>query len=313
MMVTVVMATYNGELYLAEQLDSILKQSLSALEIIIIDDGSTDGTRALLRQYEQLDDRIQVHFNSENLGCSRSFERGCEMASGRYVALVDQDDRWLAHKLERLVEVLQANQWDLVYSACRHMNAEGALLTTSHRDDAAISGLDSTADAFEVIASLNSFVLGCSILMTREALQRCLPFEHTRFNHDRWLISNVAAWGCVGYLDEVLFHYRLHGKQYSMRFRAGSGWKGLFQRDFKPLVPFYSDEGMQRILSHVPADDARYSTYRQLADDIAQCRRGGVFSRLGFVLRYGRYLYLIQRPRQRVTSALKLALFWRGA
>ena len=312
MKISVVMATYNGATYLPEQLDSILNQSYTNLELLVVDDCSKDGTRDVLSRYAEHDPRITLHFNQQNLGCSRSFEKGCDLSSGTYIALVDQDDRWLPHKLERLIAELREQKLDLIYSDCRHMDASGALLETSHRDRIPINGLDSSARNFDVIASLNSFVLGCSILMTRDFLERSLPFEHTRFNHDRWLMSNAGAWGKVGFLDEVLFYYRLHGNQYSMRFKHAAGLKQWFKRDMKPVVPFYSDAGYERILSQIPPTDARRAHYERFANAVAKFRKVGLLGRIGLAWHFRHYLYLTQSLRRRFTNTAKLVLFWPG-
>lgn len=105
-LVSVVLGTYNGEVYLEEQLRSVLAQTYPFLEIIAIDDGSTDRTVALLGEYAARDSRIRVIINERNLGFIRNFEKGCRLAGGKWIALCDQDDYWFPEKIEKMVAAI---------------------------------------------------------------------------------------------------------------------------------------------------------------------------------------------------------------
>ena len=105
-LVSVAMATYNGEKYLVEQLDSILTQTHPIYEIIIVDDGSSDKTLDILNSYQDKFGNIKVYPNSENLGVVKSFERAIMLTSGDYIALSDQDDVWSNDKIAKLVDAL---------------------------------------------------------------------------------------------------------------------------------------------------------------------------------------------------------------
>ena len=88
-MISVAMATYNGERYLPVQLDSILNQTIQDFEIVICDDCSRDNTRKILEDYAKLDSRIKVYLNETNLGFKKNFEKAISLCSGDYVALSD--------------------------------------------------------------------------------------------------------------------------------------------------------------------------------------------------------------------------------
>ena len=103
-LVSVVLGTYNGEVYLQEQLRSVLAQTYPALEIIAIDDGSSDRTVDILREFAARDPRIRVVVNERNLGFIRNFEKGCRLAAGKFIALCDQDDYWFPEKITKMVE-----------------------------------------------------------------------------------------------------------------------------------------------------------------------------------------------------------------
>lgn len=104
--VSVVMATYNGEQYLSEQIDSILTQSYPVYELIIQDDCSTDGTTSIVRQYMEKYPFIQLFVNEQNVGYNENFRRAAMHATGDFVAFSDQDDIWFPQKLERQVAAI---------------------------------------------------------------------------------------------------------------------------------------------------------------------------------------------------------------
>ena len=103
-LVSVVMATYNGERFIGAQLNSILEQTYPNLEVIIVDDGSTDGTANLLKQYAERFNNIRLFFNEQNIGYVRNFEKGMLLAAGEFLALSDQDDIWDKQKLSLLMQ-----------------------------------------------------------------------------------------------------------------------------------------------------------------------------------------------------------------
>lgn len=103
-MISIVMATYNGEKYLREQVDSILAQTYQNFELIVCDDCSTDSTVRILQENEKQDGRIKVFVNEKNLGFKKNFEKAISLCKGEYIALSDQDDIWLPEHLQVLIE-----------------------------------------------------------------------------------------------------------------------------------------------------------------------------------------------------------------
>ena len=108
-LVSVIMPVYNGEKYLREAIESILTQTFRDFEYIIVDDGSTDGTGAILAHYQKMDRRIRVACNPENEGQPAALNKGCRLAKGKYIARMDADDVSLPERLERQVKYLEAH------------------------------------------------------------------------------------------------------------------------------------------------------------------------------------------------------------
>ncbi|MFM6915410.1 MAG: glycosyltransferase, partial [Aquirufa sp.] len=95
LLISIVMATYNGEKYLREQVDSLLAQSYPSLEFVFVDDASSDSTLEILRHYASQDERIHLIVNPVNQGLLATFETGIRAAKGEMIALSDQDDVWM--------------------------------------------------------------------------------------------------------------------------------------------------------------------------------------------------------------------------
>ena len=108
-MISVAMATYNGEVYLRKQLDSILHQSLPVDEIIICDDQSSDGTVDIIQEYIKQYPHIHLYKNEQNLGYKRNFKKALSLCSKEYIFLCDQDDIWDSDKVKEMVEIGRAH------------------------------------------------------------------------------------------------------------------------------------------------------------------------------------------------------------
>ena len=98
---SVVLPTYNNELYLEEAIESVLNQTFSDFELIVIDDCSTDSSNGILATYEKLDNRIKVLKNHRNIGVARSLNKGVELARGKYIARMDGDDICIPERFEK--------------------------------------------------------------------------------------------------------------------------------------------------------------------------------------------------------------------
>ena len=108
-LVSVIMPVYNGEKYLAEAIDSILVQTFTDFELLIVDDGSQDNSAEIIRSYEKRDSRIRFFQLERNVGSAAARNRGIASASGAYIALMDCDDVSLPKRLQKQVDFLQAN------------------------------------------------------------------------------------------------------------------------------------------------------------------------------------------------------------
>ena len=195
--VAVVMCTYNGEKYLREQMDSILAQTYPIHEIIVQDDRSTDGTVALLRQYAARVPQMRVYVNGRNLGFNRNFHTACLRATADLVAISDQDDLWLPHKIEWQVRAIGA------CNVCFSAHLRGRDMVTAH----------TVTPRCNLEALLFTGIAGHTMLIRRDFLQRPDTWSGDRIVYD-WSIA-INAWffrppHAIVRVDEPLNWHRSH-------------------------------------------------------------------------------------------------------
>jgi glycosyltransferase involved in cell wall biosynthesis len=212
-LISVVMATYNGSLFLAKQLDSIILQDYPNIEIVISDDKSTDFTVEILEKYRQ-SSGIAYRVNDTNLGYTKNFEQALIMAMGEFIALSDQDDIWLPNKLSHLYANIRDGL--LIHSDVREITREDTFLfpiaarKRVHKENYEQVFLDPEFHTASVL-TWKGLVQGCTTLFRRELLQLALPMPDSEKSHDIWLGFVAAMTGSVLYDDSVLTLYRKHG------------------------------------------------------------------------------------------------------
>lgn len=201
-LVSVVIATYNGEKFLAEQLDSIFDQSYKNIEVIAVDDASNDNTHSILKAYSLKHQNFNVFANETNLGYIKNFEKGFMLSSGDFIAPSDQDDVWHTDKIKLMVE--EISECSLIY--CDSYVCNESLETNGQKisDKANLSDLNSCLQI-----TIFSRINGNSILFKRELLENVIPFTEI-LPHDWWINYNAIFQGCIKYIDKPLVYYRQH-------------------------------------------------------------------------------------------------------
>lgn len=201
--VSVALAVYNGEKYLAEQLDSLLNQSLVPSEIVVSDDNSTDKSLAIMKTYEKAHPGLFIILhNKKQLGYIRNFEQCLKYCSSEYIALCDQDDIWHREKLEKLCQGIGTAS--LAYSDAELIDATGKIIAQSYN---AYSGRKGKPDFGSLL--FNNTISGCTMLFNKRLLKNAFPFpEH--IPHDYWLALLAADAEGIQYVDEPLIQYRQH-------------------------------------------------------------------------------------------------------
>lgn len=119
-LVSIIMPAYNCARFIKESIDSVVAQTYSNWELIIVDDCSTDDTEAVVRTYK--DPRIRYLCNEHNMGAAMTRNRALQEAKGRYIAFLDSDDTWLPEKLEKQITFMQANGYAFTYTAFHRLD-----------------------------------------------------------------------------------------------------------------------------------------------------------------------------------------------
>ena len=216
-MLSVCMATYNGEKYIKDQLHSILTQLSENDEIIISDDSSTDQTINIIRKFE--DDRIILLENQKFSSPIYNFENALKFASGDIIFLSDQDDIWKTAKVKKIKKFIK--NYDLILSDAEIIDSKGEILHESfYKINKSKSGL--------VRNFIKNNYLGCTMAFNRKILNRILPFPKNLPMHDWWigLISEIC--GKVYFLEDKLISYRRH--EHNATKTVGKSNYNLFQK-----------------------------------------------------------------------------------
>ena len=209
--IEILLATYNGEKYVGEQIDSIINQTYNNWELLIRDDNSKDNTLEILKEYEKKDNRIKVIEDKKgNLGFVKNFEELLKNSKEDWVMFSDQDDYWLENKIEKYVAVLNASSEDILKKPMLiHSNSFIC-------DD----NLEIVKDEFinsKIANEYNEdnfyfayFVQGSTALINRAIIDLALPFSKNVTVHDRYFHLLAEFLGKRIFINESLIKYRQH-------------------------------------------------------------------------------------------------------
>jgi glycosyltransferase involved in cell wall biosynthesis len=204
MRISVALAAYNGALYIRQQLDSILDNLAAEDEIVISDDGSTDGTLAIIEEYRTKDTRIRL-LTGPGDGVIANFEHAIAGCRGDYIFLADQDDLWMPDKVEKVMRVFADPKVFLVIHDAKVMNADlsGTLMESFFAYRGSKPGVWCNL--------LKNRYMGCCMAFRRELIPKILPIPRDIPMHDQWIgLVSDYFYGKSVFLQDVLLYYRRH-------------------------------------------------------------------------------------------------------
>ncbi len=266
--ISVALCTYNGEQFLKEQLDSIVQQTVSVDEIVICDDGSTDGTRELIAAYQK-SCAIAIRFfqNHTNLGSTKNFEHCVKLCKGDYIFLADQDDLWKKEKVASIIELFEQNeQWKAIFSNAQIIDQTGQPTgKTSFEEIEFTEELQAkwkAGKAFEIL--LKGYVVtGATLAIKKEIIDTVFPTPNLikELIHDGWIALYLSIFNQIGFTNSCLIDYRTHASQ-----QVGFGKKGK-KITLLDRIKRDRTEKLARILPHVK-NSAALSDYFSTLDGI---------------------------------------------
>lgn len=202
---SVCIATYNGEKYIKEQIESIQHQLDDKAEIIVSDDGSKDDTLKIVSEMQQKDSRIRI-VKGPKKGFSCNFENAVKHATGDVILFSDQDDIWEEDKVQRIGQIFSEDE------ACTTILHTMSTFDNEHEDtDAIIMGYKTGV----LKNYIRSSYWGCCMAVKREFIMRFIPFREYCVGHDQLTGLMSEKYGKTVFLDKKLLRHRLHGSNTS--------------------------------------------------------------------------------------------------
>ena len=215
--VTVIMPAYNAARFIEDAIRSVMAQTVSDWELLVIDDGSRDDTCKVVEKLAAEDSRVKLLRNEQNMGVANTRNRGLSLCRGEFAAFLDSDDIWLPEKIRNQLDLLEKTGASLCYTAYGIMDVDG----NPSRGDYLVPD---TADFRKL---LKENVIGCSTVMLRRKDTECYRFETTLHHEDyalwlRMLKDGLRAAGCT----QVLVRWRLveNSRSFDKRKSAHSRW-----------------------------------------------------------------------------------------
>lgn len=211
-MISVALATYNGEKYITEQLESILFQTCPADEVIITDDGSKDGTVARIQAFiaqHNLTEKWFVYQNETNLGFAENFRKAINLTKGDLIFFSDQDDIWMKDRIEKMSEVMQR------YQDMGLLCTKEQLFTDTDKPE-----IDNRAVSVPCKIALNPQTrflraLGCAMCVKRSFYHTIIKDWYADWAHDEFFWSMAVLLGKAYRWDYTSIYHRVHSMQYS--------------------------------------------------------------------------------------------------
>lgn len=238
--ISIALATYNGEKYLKEQLESVLNQSCKDFELIVCDDCSSDNTLDLLHEYAQKDSRIKIFQNDVNLGFKKNFEKILSLCSGEYIAFCDQDDIWHPDHLETLLNNIGDN--DCIGANSLIIDENGISQNKTLLEYWPVHRMPKDKEELFQHELYSNVIQGTASLIKSSLLKTALPFPENVRYHDYWLALNAGINNGCKYISTVILDYRRHSNNVSayQKFSLFSAVRDLYNFS-KDKKSFYKE------------------------------------------------------------------------
>ncbi|KQS93198.1 glycosyltransferase family 2 protein [Chryseobacterium sp. Leaf394] len=206
--ISVCLASYNGEKFIKEQIESILPQLDKDDEIVVSDDHSTDMTISILKSFN--DSRIKIFVNNLGKGVIKNFENAILNASHDLVFLCDQDDIWRQDKVFIMLKQFEDKDVTLVLSNALYCDENGKSLNSQFFDKP-------VPEKSQIKHFIKPLFLGCAIAFKKNSVPKVFPIPENIPMHDWWIGALHMYYGKVKFINEDLIYYRRHDSNVTSR------------------------------------------------------------------------------------------------
>lgn len=213
-MIDILLATYNGEKYIGEQLESLLKQTYQDIRILIRDDGSTDLTLEIIEKYMQkYPEKIElIHDDALCGSAKRNFFQLLQYASSDYVMFCDQDDYWFTDKVEQTYEEMKRQEEKtketpvLIFT---NYEATDGSLKKMAVNEKQMQTFKYNLDFCHLL--VQNYVTGCTMMVNKALYSKAKTYDDAILMHDWWLALYASAFGKIVHMNKSTMFYRQHG------------------------------------------------------------------------------------------------------
>ena len=209
------MGSYNHEKYVAQAIESVLNQTFPDLELIIVDDASTDNSRAVIEKFQAQDSRVKAFFHQKNMGISKTTNECIRQASGEYVSFIGSDDMWVPYKLERQLAVIKNCKDKIVWSEGQIINSAGAF-TGQMVTALMCSPKRKSGKLFQELLR-EDVVFGQSTLFKTKFARETAFNENLQFVADHQFFVELSEQHEFVFIPEPLATYRVHGQNTTLK------------------------------------------------------------------------------------------------
>ena len=292
----ILMAVYNGESYLSEQIESIVDQTYENWTLLIRDDGSTDDTLPIIKKYSDSDERVELLVddkgfsgsskNNFNVLCAEALQRNYD-----YYFFSDQDDVWVNNKIEVFLDELIKVDQDsldkplLLYSDLSVVDENKKMINQSFMNFQGLKNKDK--ESLKTLLVQN-YVTGCAMAINKSLLTLSHPFPKNIIMHDWWLAICAAATGKIVYINQPLIYYRQH----SLNIVGAKGFWSIVNPFDNGFISHWS-EGKERFKATIIQAGELYTRLLSIKHNDSVSRALKVSKNYSLLLSSGRFRRLI--------------------
>lgn len=249
--VSVIMPAYNGSSFISDSITSVLSQTFKNIELIIIDDGSSDETVEIIDKFKEIDNRVKLLQNDENQGVSYSRNRGIEISKGEWIAFIDCDDIWEKEKLELQLNYHEVKSADFIFTSVKYIDENGKYLKGTFNVPMIVN--------YKKLKMQN--YISCSSVLIKKSLLENIRMGKDDIHEDYAFWLRILKKGTTAFgMPDKLLKYRLHPNSKSgKKLKTFKMTYGVFRYiGYSPLVSFYYT------LNHIIRSVFKYLKIHQL-------------------------------------------------